>query len=194
MENHDLYSKIDDYVCKTVKDAVQNTLQAPVCERFRKLSEFDMNEILLDRMFESGSYQLHPKHAALYEALEASMDHENRDEFLEATDKSCKRRRDDQDPPPPPLPDLDQRKKKNTILMHFSSQQKTASQSEPPVEDVPIPDDVHVLNSEDTGTANLPKIKTRPDWLKPIPEKERPETLEPEWVIPPNDLLEPENN
>ncbi|GJZ74846.1 retrovirus-related pol polyprotein from transposon TNT 1-94 [Tanacetum coccineum] len=191
LKNRDLYSKIDDYVRETVKDAVQNTLQAPVCERFRELSEIDMNEILFDRMFESGSYQLHPEHAALYEAHEASMDCENRDEFLEATAKSCKRRRDDQDPPPPPLPDLDQRKKKR----HDSdASQKTASQSEPPVEDVPIPDDVHVLNSEDTGTANLPKIKTRPDWLKPILEKERPETLEPEWVIPPNDLLEPENN
>ncbi|GKG55032.1 hypothetical protein Tco_0563019 [Tanacetum coccineum] len=48
---------------------------------------------------------------ALYKALEASIDHDNMDEFLEATAKSCKRRRDDQDPPHPP-PDLDQGKKK----------------------------------------------------------------------------------
>ncbi|GKG44141.1 hypothetical protein Tco_0483234, partial [Tanacetum coccineum] len=63
-------------------------------------------------MFESGSYQSHPEHAALYEALEASMDRENKEEFVEATSKSRKRRRDDQDPPPPPLKDPKQNKKK----------------------------------------------------------------------------------
>ncbi|GJT72482.1 reverse transcriptase domain-containing protein [Tanacetum coccineum] len=36
-------------------------------------------------------------------------------------------------------------------------------------------------NSKDTDTAHLPKIKTRPDWLKPVPEEERPATPEPDW-------------
>ncbi|GKG28973.1 hypothetical protein Tco_0416338, partial [Tanacetum coccineum] len=40
----------------------------------------------------------------------------------------------------------------------------------------------------------LPKIKTRQDWLKPVPEEETLETPEPDWVIPTNDLLEAENN
>nr|GEY84812.1 hypothetical protein [Tanacetum cinerariifolium] len=53
-----------------------------------------------------------PKHAALYEALEASMDREYREEFIEAMGKSRKRHRDDQDPPPPPLIDSHQNKKK----------------------------------------------------------------------------------
>nr|GEW33473.1 hypothetical protein [Tanacetum cinerariifolium] len=84
----------------------------PVRKHFRELLEFDMKETLRDRMFESGSYRSHLEHAALYEALEASMDRKNKDEFLEATAKSHKRRRNDQDPPPPPPSDSDQSKKK----------------------------------------------------------------------------------
>ncbi|GJY25001.1 hypothetical protein Tco_0399727 [Tanacetum coccineum] len=138
-------------------------------------------------MFESGSYRSHPEHSTLYEALEASMDRENREEFIEATAKSRKRRRDDQDPPPPPPKDSDQNKKKrhdydasaskqppvqkpSTLTssdtreaLSDSSKQKTAPQSEQPVDDVPIPDDVHISDLEDTSAAHLPKIKTRPD-------------------------------
>nr|GEZ42320.1 hypothetical protein [Tanacetum cinerariifolium] len=60
-----------------------------------------VNTIVKEAMFESGSYKLLPEHVALYEALEASMERANRDEFLAEKEKSCKRRRDDQDPPPP---------------------------------------------------------------------------------------------
>ncbi|GJW47454.1 hypothetical protein Tco_0079100 [Tanacetum coccineum] len=49
-------------------------------------------------------------------------------------------------------------------------------------------------HSEDTCVAHLPKIKTRPDRLKPVPEEDKLETPELDWVIPPNDLPEPENN
>ncbi|GKD11118.1 hypothetical protein Tco_1190803 [Tanacetum coccineum] len=68
------------------------------------------------------------------------MDRNNRDEFFEATAKSHKRHHDDQDPPPPP-PDSDQ--------------------------NVPIPDDVNISDSEDTSTVHLPSIKTKADWFKP---------------------------
>ncbi|GJU70555.1 hypothetical protein Tco_1256814 [Tanacetum coccineum] len=158
-----------------------------ICANFKKknkLSEFEMKEILRDRMFESGSYRSQPEHTALYEALEASMDHENREEFMYATAKSRKRHRDDQDPPLPPPKDSDQTwKSSNTReAPSSSSQHKTAPQSEQPVNDVPILDDMHISDSEDTGTAHLSKIKTRPDWLKPVPEEERPETPEPDWV------------
>ncbi|GKG45565.1 hypothetical protein Tco_0498011, partial [Tanacetum coccineum] len=51
-----------------------------------------------------------------------------------------------------------------------------------------------ISDSEDTNSAHLLKIKPRPEWLKPIPEEDRPETKEPDWSIPPNDLPEPENN
>ncbi|GKD69870.1 hypothetical protein Tco_1323960 [Tanacetum coccineum] len=40
LENHDLYSKIDNYINETIIEAVKNALQAPVHERFRELSEF----------------------------------------------------------------------------------------------------------------------------------------------------------
>ncbi|GJY68259.1 hypothetical protein Tco_0471241 [Tanacetum coccineum] len=89
--------------------------------------------------------------------------------------KSRKRRRDDQDPPPPPPKDSDQSKKKR----HDSD--ASASKQPLPVDDVPIPDDVHLSDSKDTGAAYLPKNKTRPDWLKPLPEEEAPKTPEPDW-------------
>ncbi|GJW08594.1 integrase, catalytic region, zinc finger, CCHC-type containing protein [Tanacetum coccineum] len=150
-------------------------------------------------------------------SLEASMELANRDEFLAEKDKSRKRRHDDKDPPPP-LPDLDLSKKKrhesdasgskqplapqssawktsNTReAPSSSSKQKFVHHSKQPAEDVPIPDDVNISDSEDIDTAHLLKIKTRPDWLKPVPEEDRPETPEPDWIIPPNDLPETENN
>nr|GFC41707.1 hypothetical protein [Tanacetum cinerariifolium] len=66
-----------------------------------ELPQADMKEILHQRMFESGSYKSLPEHVALYEALEASMERAQRDEFLAEKDKSRKRRRDDQDHPSP---------------------------------------------------------------------------------------------
>ncbi|GJU81297.1 hypothetical protein Tco_1283662 [Tanacetum coccineum] len=121
-----------------------------------------MKELLHDRMFESGLNKSHPEHKALYEALEASMDCDNKEEFIDAKDKSRKRRHDDQDPPPPPPKDSDQSKKKR----HDSD--ASGSKQPPPVDDVPIPNDVHISDSEDTDVAHLPKIKTRPDWTVPL--------------------------
>ncbi|GJX98133.1 hypothetical protein Tco_0355152 [Tanacetum coccineum] len=112
LKNHDLYLKIDKYINEVVKEAVYNALQALIHKRFRDLTEFEMKEILHDRMFESGSYRSHPEHTTLYEVMEASMDRENREEFNEEMAKSRKRRRDDQDPPPPPPKDFDRSKKK----------------------------------------------------------------------------------
>ncbi|GKC40707.1 hypothetical protein Tco_1053091, partial [Tanacetum coccineum] len=128
-----------------------------------ELSEFEMKEILHDRMFESGPYRSQSEHAALYEALEASTNRENREEFMDVTAKSRKRHRDDQDPPLPPAKDSDQSKKKRYDSDVFasqqpqaqtssawkssdtkeasssSSQQKTAPQSKQRVDDIPIP-------------------------------------------------------
>ncbi|GKE69461.1 hypothetical protein Tco_1527533, partial [Tanacetum coccineum] len=52
----------------------------------------------------------------------------------------------------------------------------------------------NISDLEDTDSVHLPKIKQRPEWLKPIPEEDRPKTLNPDWSVPPNDLPEPENN
>ncbi|GKC72254.1 hypothetical protein Tco_1118137 [Tanacetum coccineum] len=184
-ENHDLYSKIDKYVNEVVKEAVHNALQAPIRERFKELSEFEMKEILRDRMFESGSYRSHPEHTTLYEAREASMDRKNREDFNEEMAKSRKKR----------FQNSSAWKTSDTIeALSSSSKQKYASPSEQPVDDVPIPDDVHLSDLEDTGAAYFLTIKTRPDWLKPLPEEKAPETPEPDWVIPPNNLPETKNN
>ncbi|GJU58100.1 retrovirus-related pol polyprotein from transposon TNT 1-94 [Tanacetum coccineum] len=121
-----------------------------------------------------------PEHVALYKALEASMERDNMDEFLVEKDKLCKRCRDDEDPPPPTKESEQSKKKKRD--------------SDALVDDILIPDVEHISNSEDIGVAHLTKINTRLDWLKPIPEEDRPETQEPEWIIPPNGLLEPKNN
>nr|GEY32222.1 Gag-Pol polyprotein [Tanacetum cinerariifolium] len=134
--------------------------------------------------------------------LEASMDRENREEFIEATVKSRKRRHDDQDPLLSPSKDSNQYKKEMHNSKTFasreapssSSKQKTPSQSEQPVKDVSIPDDAHILDLEDNDAAYLPKIKTRPDWLKPVPKKERPETPESDWAVLPNDFPKIENS
>ncbi|GJW93784.1 hypothetical protein Tco_0173456 [Tanacetum coccineum] len=125
-------------------------------------------------MFESGSYKSYPDHKVLYEGLEVSMDHDNQEALHETLTTSGKRRRDKQDPPPPPPKGSYQIKK-----MRYDSDAS---------------DDMHLSYSEDTDFEQLPKIKTRPDWLKPIPEEEILETPEPDWVIPPNDLHEPKNN
>nr|GFA31315.1 hypothetical protein [Tanacetum cinerariifolium] len=53
-----------------------------------------------------------------------------------------------------------------------SSKQKPTFQSEHPVNDDPIPEDIHLSKSEVTGVTHLPKIKTRQEWLKPLPEEE----------------------
>nr|GFC12409.1 hypothetical protein [Tanacetum cinerariifolium] len=62
-------------------------------------------------MFKSSSYKSLPEHVALYEALEASIERENNDEFLVKKEMSRKRRRDDQDPPPPPDSHLSKKKR-----------------------------------------------------------------------------------
>ncbi|GKC20104.1 hypothetical protein Tco_1022254, partial [Tanacetum coccineum] len=127
-------------------------------DRFKRTSEADME-----------------RNSLPWNALEASMERANRDEFLTEKDKSRKIHCDDQEPLLP-LPDSDLSKKKR----HDSN--------------VPIPDDMNISNSEDTDATHLPKIKTKPDWLKPILEEDRPSYPEPDWVIPLNDLPKTENN
>ncbi|GJR54973.1 hypothetical protein Tco_1405494 [Tanacetum coccineum] len=53
---------------------------------------------------------------------------------------------------------------------------------------------MNISDSKDTDTTHLPKIKTRPDWLKPVIEEDRPASPEPDWFIPLNNLPETNNN
>ncbi|GJW15010.1 retrovirus-related pol polyprotein from transposon TNT 1-94 [Tanacetum coccineum] len=152
--NFEKRHKIQDKTVQVVKEAVQTTLQAPLQECFKDLSEADMKEILHQHMFESGSYKSHPEHEALYEALEVSIDRDNQEGLHETLTTS-------------PWKTSDTRETQ-VQTSSSSSKQKQASQFEQPINDVPIPDDVHISNSKDIGAAPLPKIKTSPDWLKPI--------------------------
>nr|GEV92133.1 histone deacetylase 14 [Tanacetum cinerariifolium] len=179
---------IDQTINEVVKEDVQTAIQAPLRECFKDLSKADIKKILHQRMFESGSYKCHPEHEALYEALEVSMDRDNQEELHETLTTSRKRHRDDQDPPPPLPKDSDRSKRRSRILRHL------LQKSLKPIDDVSIPDDVHILDFKDIGAVPLPKIKTRPDWLKPVTKEDRLKTLKPDWTVPSNDLPEPENN
>ncbi|GKG16035.1 hypothetical protein Tco_0358358, partial [Tanacetum coccineum] len=63
-----------------------------------------------------------------------------------------------------------------------------------PTEDIPISDEGHVSNPEDTNNAHMPKISDTTAWFRPIPEEKRPASPEPKWVIPLNDLHKANNN
>ncbi|GJS22564.1 retrovirus-related pol polyprotein from transposon TNT 1-94 [Tanacetum coccineum] len=65
---------------------------------------------------------------------------------------------------------------------------------EQPTEDILISDEGHVSDPEDTDNAHMPKVPDTTTWFRPIPEEERPASPEPEWVIPPIDLPEADNN
>ncbi|GKB09458.1 hypothetical protein Tco_0837770, partial [Tanacetum coccineum] len=141
-----------------------------------------------------------------------------RDEFLPEKDKSRKRRRNEQDPPPPPLPDSDLSKRRRHDAGASGSSQPQAPQSsawkksdtrdaplrfskqqsgphaEQLIEDIPIQDSDNISDSEDIDSTHLSKTKQRPEWLKFIPDDERPATPEPAWVIPTSYIPDAVNN
>ncbi|GJT96752.1 hypothetical protein Tco_1092270 [Tanacetum coccineum] len=65
--------------------------------------------------------------------------------------------------------------------MHRSDPE--SEHSEQSSDDIPMQDEGHVSDMEDTDNAHIPKVSTT-TWFKPIPESERPATPEPEWTIP----------
>ncbi|GJW77050.1 hypothetical protein Tco_0138732 [Tanacetum coccineum] len=171
LELRDLPYKINEVVRENVKEAVQIAIRAPLRDRFRDLFEEDMKEMLHQRMFETSSYKSLLEHIALYEALEASMECAQRDEFLAEKDKS------------PPQSSV--WKKSNTRdAPSRSSKQQSGPHAEQPIDDIPIQDSDNISDLEDTDSTHLPKTKQRPEWLKPILDDERPATPEPAWVIP----------
>ncbi|GJW76539.1 hypothetical protein Tco_0138221 [Tanacetum coccineum] len=62
--------------------------------------------------------------------------------------------------------------------------------SEQSSDDIPMQDEGHISDMEDTDNAHIPKVSTT-TWFKPIPEGERPATPKPEWTIPLNAFPEP---
>nr|GEV22140.1 hypothetical protein [Tanacetum cinerariifolium] len=177
LEHGDIPHKIDEVIHESVRKAIHVALQAPLRDCFRELPEADMKEILYQRMFKTGTYKSLPKHAALYEALEASIEHVNRDELLTKMDKSRKRRPDGQDRPSS-TPDLDLSKRRRHDTNTSGSSQPQAPQSsawkksdtrddtpstskqqscphaEQPVEDLPMLETANISNSEDIDSAH----------------------------------------
>ncbi|GJV22353.1 hypothetical protein Tco_1371373 [Tanacetum coccineum] len=149
---------------------------------YSKIDKY-VNDVVKEAIANALQMPLH--HTALYNALKVSIDRDNREEFFEETAKSRKRR---------PQTSSAWKTSDTREATSSSSKQKTASQSEQPIDDIRIPNEAHLSDLEDTGTAHLPKLKTRPDWFKPILEEDRPKTPEPDWVIPSNDLPEVEKN
>ncbi|GKF00755.1 hypothetical protein Tco_0027678, partial [Tanacetum coccineum] len=82
LENLNIPQKVSKAIDEIVTDAVDWALQAPLHARFRDLPNVDMKEILLQRIWEIGSYKTHEDHKNLYEALEKSMDHDHSDQLL----------------------------------------------------------------------------------------------------------------
>ncbi|GJU25636.1 hypothetical protein Tco_1164257, partial [Tanacetum coccineum] len=63
------------------------------------------------------------------------------------------------------------------------------------MQDDSIPDEqVHFSDDEDSRNDHLPKADSRQDWWKPLPEEERPATLEPAWTIPSSNVSDIKNN
>ncbi|GJR29082.1 hypothetical protein Tco_1105314 [Tanacetum coccineum] len=84
----------------------------------------------------------------------------------------------------PQTPQSSTLKKSDTREAPSSSfKQQSGPHAEQPVEDIPIEDSDNISDSEDTDSAHLPKTKQKPEWLKPIPDDERPATPEPACVI-----------
>nr|GEW97794.1 E-beta-farnesene synthase [Tanacetum cinerariifolium] len=66
--------------------------------------------------------------------------------------------------PPPPLLQQTWKTSDTREAPSSSSKQKSVPHSEQPVEEVLVPDDVNISDSEDIDIAHLPNIKTRPDY------------------------------
>ncbi|GKF06664.1 hypothetical protein Tco_0037332, partial [Tanacetum coccineum] len=74
---------------------------------------------------------------------------------------------------------------------------KSAAAKDPvekPTKEIIIADKRYVSDPEDTYNAHMPKIPDTTTWFRPILEEERPASPEPEWVIPPINLPEADNN
>ncbi|GKF44280.1 hypothetical protein Tco_0130832, partial [Tanacetum coccineum] len=75
-----------------------------------------------------------------------------------------------------------------------SSKQQPVFESDQPTDDIPTSDEEQISDSDDNDNAHVPKVKPRAEWLKHVPEEDRPASPKPEWVIPLNELPKVENN
>ncbi|GKA67244.1 hypothetical protein Tco_0767052 [Tanacetum coccineum] len=175
------------------------------------LEEFDLKSALFKFMHKNKSANRNPANYRLYHALmEALIEDENvMDKEVADTVRDHKRKHDgddDDDDAGPPAGSNQESSKGKDPRVGFKAGKSTPARDpveeptekvimdEQPTEDIPISDEGHVSYPEDTDNAHMPKIMKTTTWFRPILEEERSASPEPEWVIPPIDLPEADNN
>ncbi|GKF05892.1 hypothetical protein Tco_0036560, partial [Tanacetum coccineum] len=169
------------------------------------LENFDLKSALFKSMHKNKFANRNHANYRLYHALiEALIDDENAmDKEVADTVKDHKRKHDgDDDDEGPPAGSNQGKDPKVGSKTGKSAPAKDLVEEptdkvimdEQPTEDIPISDKVHVVDPEDIDNAHMPKVPDTTTWFGPIPEEERPASPEPEWVIPPIDLPEADNN
>ncbi|GJR67994.1 hypothetical protein Tco_0014059 [Tanacetum coccineum] len=158
------------------------------------LEEFDLKSALFKSMYKNKSANINPANYRLYHALmEVLIEDENAmDKEVADTVKDHKRKHDgddddDDDDEGPPIKKRRKRESDSASIPHLESSKGKEFERVGSTTG-------HVSDPEDNDNAHMPKIPDTTTWFRPIPEEERPASPEPEWVIPPIDLPEADNN
>ncbi|GKE66174.1 hypothetical protein Tco_1520335, partial [Tanacetum coccineum] len=172
------------------------------------LEEFDLKSALFKSMHKNKSANRNPANYRLYHALmKALIEDENvMDNEVADTGKSSKKRRT-RESNSAKKPSTTKESSKGKDPKVGSKTGKSAPAKDPfeeptekvimdeqPTEDIPISEEGHVSDLEDTDNAHMLKIPDTTTWFRPILEEERHASPESEWVIPPIDLPEADNN
>ncbi|GJZ70392.1 hypothetical protein Tco_0633942 [Tanacetum coccineum] len=211
LEKLDIPYKVSQVVDKIVTDAVNWATQAPLRARFRDLPTVDMKEILQQRMFKDDSYKANNEEAR-------KKRRKRRDEprsppgyppsqppppplaGASGALGTSKASGSSQLPPPPPPPSTGTSGSTSQQGRKVPSSSKTTASAQQAIDDLmhddSTPDEqVQVSNDQYSGDDHTPAAAaSRKDWWKPLPEEERPATLEPAWTILPSNVSDIENN
>ncbi|GJR71278.1 retrovirus-related pol polyprotein from transposon TNT 1-94 [Tanacetum coccineum] len=164
------------------------------------LEEFDLKSALFKSMHKNKSANRNPANYRLYHALmEALIEDENAmDKEVADTVRDHKRKHDDDDDddegPPAGSNQGKSTKRRRTRESESAKKPSTTKESSKDKDPKVGSKTGHVSDPEDTDNAHMPKILDTTTWFRPILEEERPASPEPEWVIPPIDLPEADNN
>ncbi|GJZ42923.1 hypothetical protein Tco_0590178 [Tanacetum coccineum] len=131
-----------------------------------------VDEIVTDAMFEDNSYQAHEVHNDLYEALQKSLELDYSNQRLADQEEARKKKRKKRVAP------------------------RTPSMSPPSLPPPPPPPAgaSGALAQELSPTDSLMQDDSILDEQKPLPEEERPVTLEPAWIILSSNVSDVKNN
>nr|GEW97135.1 hypothetical protein [Tanacetum cinerariifolium] len=192
LENLNIAHQVSKAVDEIVTDAVDWAIQTPLRARFSDLLAVDIKEIHQQWMFEDKSYEVHEDHKKLYDALEKSLKHDYSDKILSNLEDAGQKKRKRRDVPRTPsgLDYTDTRYESDVV-----SGTQDLSPTDSLIQDDSIPDEqVHLSDDEDSESDHLPKVDSRKDWWKPLPEEERPATPELAWTITSSTVLDVDNN